>query len=266
MPRVDFDGVSLNYTDEGSGEPIFLIHGFPLSSELWTPQRAALSASYRVIAPDLRGHGQSDPPHGAATIGTYADDVVAIMDELGIGQATVGGLSMGGYVLMALLARHPDRVRGVVLMATKAPGDTEAGKQARNEMIALAETEGAAAVAEKMLPKMLTARTRAENPELADYVRSMMAGTSVEGIVGALQALRDRPDSTAVLQGLQLPALILVGSADELTPPAEAEAMQRAIPGARLELVPDAAHLLNLEQPAVVDQAILRFLDDTFQD
>ena len=266
MPTLDFDGVSLHYTDEGAGEPVILIHGFPLSSELWTPQRAALSARYRVIAPDLRGHGRSDPPHGAATISTYADDIVAIMDGLGIGEATVGGLSMGGYVTMALLARHPERVRGVMLLATKAPGDTAAGKQARNEMIRAAEAEGAAAVAEKMLPKMLTSRTRAENPELTEFVRSMMAATPVEGIVGALHALRDRPDSTAVLQGLRMPALILVGSEDELTPPAEAEAMQRAIPGARLELVPDAAHLLNLEQPALVDQAILRFLDDTFQD
>src|SRR5918998_881617 len=107
MPTMDLDGVSLHYTDEGEGEPILLIHGFPLSSELWRPQRAALSGSYRVIAPDLRGHGRSDPPHAQHSIDQYADEIVALLDELGIGQATIGGLSMGGYILMAILRRRP---------------------------------------------------------------------------------------------------------------------------------------------------------------
>ncbi len=265
MPTIDIGGVTLHYTDEGSGEPVVLLHGFPHSAELWTPQRAALSGSYRVIAPDLRGHGRSDPPHGAVSIDLYADDVVALMDELGIGEATVGGLSMGGYVLMALLRRRPDRVRAVMLMATKAPGDTEAGKQARNDMIALAQEEGAGAVADRMLPRMVTARTRAENPDLVEFVRSMMAGTSVEGIVAAQSAMRDRPDSTPTLAGLQLPALILVGQEDELTPPAEAEAMHRTIAGSRLEVIPDAAHVLNLEQPEAVNSAILGFLEELYQ-
>ena len=263
MPTVDLDGITLHYTDEGTGEPVVLLHGFPLSTELWKPQRAALTATYRVIALDLRGHGRSDPPHGASSIGMYADDVVAILDELGIGQATVAGLSMGGYVVMALLRRHPERVQGVMLLATKAPGDTEAGKQGRNDMIALAEAEGAASVAEKMLPKMLTERTRTENPDLVEFVRTMMASTPVEGIVGALTALRDRPDSTETLSTLRLPALILAGANDELIPPAEAESMHQAITGSRLQIVPDAAHLLNLEQPEIVNAAMLSFLDET---
>jgi 3-oxoadipate enol-lactonase len=266
MPTIDLDGVSLHYTDEGSGEPVVLIHGFPLSLELWKPQRAALSAGYRVIAPDLRGHGRSDPPPDDLSIGQYADDVVALMDALGIGAATVGGLSMGGYVVMALLRRHPNRVRGIMLMATKATADTESGKQGRNEMIALAQSEGAAAVADKMLPRMLTARTRAEDPELVEFVRSMMASISVAGIVGALKALRDRPDSTSTLQGLRLPALILGGAEDEIATRADLEAMHHAIPGSVLELVPDAAHLVNLEQPEAVNRAILGFLEQTFQD
>lgn len=263
MPTVDLDGISLHYMDEGAGEPVVLVHGFPFSAEMWKPQRAALSASHRVITPDLRGHGRSDPPHGAASIGMYADDIVAILDELGVGQATVAGLSMGGYVVMALLGRHPERVRGVMLMATKAPGDTDAGKQGRNEMIRLAEEEGAAAVAEKLLPKMLTARTRAENGELVEFVRTMMVGTPVEGIVGALHALRDRPDSTETLTALQIPALVLAGGSDELIPPAEAERMHAAISGSQLEIVPDAAHLLNLEQPEAVNAAMMAFLQRT---
>ena len=136
MPAIDLDGMTLHYTDEGEGEPVILIHGFPLSSELWTPQRAALSANYRVLALDLRGHGMSEPPHGAASVEMYADDIMAFMDALGIGAANLAGLSMGGYIVMALLRRYPDRVRSIMLLATKAPGDTDAGKQARNDMIA----------------------------------------------------------------------------------------------------------------------------------
>ena len=263
MPTIDLDGIALHYTDEGTGEPVVLVHGFPHSSDLWTPQRAALSADYRVICPDLRGHGPSDPPHGVASVDMYADDIVALLDYLGIGQAAVGGLSMGGYIVMALLRRRPDRLRAVMLMATKAPGDTEAGKQGRDDMIALAEQEGAGAVADKLLPKMLTVRTRTDNQDLVTFVREMMAGTSVEGVVGALNALRDRPDSTATLHGLDLPALILVGQEDEITPPAEATAMRGLLANARLEVIPDAAHLLNLEQPEAVNHALLQFLDAT---
>ena len=263
MPTVDLDGISLHYLDEGAGEPVVLVHGFPLSAEMWKPQRAALSASHRVLTPDLRGHGRSDPPHGAASIGMYADDIVAILDELGVGQATVAGLSMGGYVVMALLRRHPERVRGVMLMSTKAPGDNDAGKQGRNDMIRLAEDEGAAAVAEKLLPKLLTERTRAENAELVEFVRTMMAGTSVEGIVGALHALRDRPDSTETLAALTLPALVLAGANDDLMPPAEAERIHDAIAGSELEIVPDASHLLNLEQPEAVNATMMAFLQRT---
>src|SRR4051812_45973878 len=196
MPHIDLDTITMAYTDEGAGEPLVLIHGYPLSSELWLPQRAALSDGYRVIAPDLRGHGRSDPPHGPLSIDVYADDIIALLDELGIGEATFAGLSMGGYVLMALLRRRPERVRAIMLLATKAPGDTEAGKKARDDMRDVAQSEGAGAIAERMLPRMLTERTRAESPELVTFVRTMMAGTSVEGIVGALSALRDRPDST----------------------------------------------------------------------
>ncbi len=265
MPAIDLGGITLNYSDEGSGEPVVLVHGFPLSSDLWRPQRAALSATYRVLAPDLRGHGRSDLPNNGATIDTYADDLVALLDALGIGAATIGGLSMGGYVLMALLRRHPERVRAVMLLATKAPGDTDAGKQARDEMIRLALEEGAGAVAEKMLPKMLTARTREQSPELVAFVREMMAATPVDGIVGALKALRDRPSSEATLQACSLPALILVGQEDELTPPAEARAMQALLRRSRLDEIPEASHLLNLEQPEAVNNAMLRFLDEMYQ-
>jgi pimeloyl-ACP methyl ester carboxylesterase len=112
MPTLDFDGVALQFEDEGSGEPVVLVHGFPFTADLWTPQRAALSASYRIITPNLRGFGGSDQHFGTPSLDVYADDIIAILDELGVAEVTVVGLSMGGYIAMALLRRRPDRVRG----------------------------------------------------------------------------------------------------------------------------------------------------------
>jgi pimeloyl-ACP methyl ester carboxylesterase len=265
MPTIDLDGVTLSYADEGIGEPVVLVHGFPLSSELWRPQRAALSASYRVLTPDLRGFGSSDPPYGAITVDTYADDLVALLDALGVGAATFAGLSMGGYILMALVRRHPERVRGLMLLATKASGDNEAGKQGRNAMIALVREAGAEAVAEKMLPNMLTARTREQSEELVAFVRHMMADSPVEGIAAALEALRDRPDSIKTLRACELPVLIVVGEEDQVTPPADASAMRDALGRSRLEVIPDAAHLVNLEQPEAVNAAMRGFLNELHQ-
>lgn len=260
MPYLTQNDIRLHHTDEGNGEPVLLIHGYPLSHAMWQPQRAALSAGYRVIAPDLRGHGLSDAPTGPITVDVFADDLAALLDALGIGQATVMGLSMGGYVTMALLRRHPQRIRAVALLATKMTADTATGRQGRNEMIILARTEGAAAIADAMLPKMLTEATRSDNPELAAHVHGMMAATPVAGIVGALEALRERPDATATLAAARLPALIVVGENDGVTPPSEAEAMQRTLPGAQLVRIPAAAHLLTLEQPAAVNEALGAFL------
>lgn len=266
MPSVDFDGVTLRYTDEGAGEPILLVHGFPLSHEMWMPQRAGLSGRYRVITPDLRGHGGSDAPHHPITMATYADDMVAIIDHLGIGAVTLAGLSMGGYVVMEMLRRHRDRVRAVMFLSTRMTPDSEVGKRARDDMVRLAREEGAGAVADKLLPDMLTEQTRAQNPGLTAFVRAIMASASVDGIVAALAALRDRPDSSATLQALDLPTLILAGSEDTVTPPADAEAMHAAVQGSRLETIPYAAHLLNLEQPESVNELLLSFLQPLYGD
>lgn len=257
MPTFEIiDGVTLFYHDEGQGEPVLLIHGFPLSSELYQPQRAALSNRFRVITPDLRGMGQSTALEEGYSMNIYADDLVALLDQLGIGQAIVGGMSMGGYVLFALLRRHPERVKGVLLLDTKAEADTEEGKAGRRTMAAQARSEGAGAIADAMLPKMLTERTRSERPELATFMREMMAATPVDGIVGALEALAERPDSRPLLTEIAVPTLVIGGSDDPITPPAVLEAMQQAIPGAQLVLIPGAAHAANVEAPDDVNRAI----------
>lgn len=262
MPTFDiFDGMVLFYNDEGQGEPLLLIHGFPLSSELFKPQRAALANQYRVITPDLRAMGRSGLPNsGVYSVDVYADDLVALLDHLGISMITVGGLSMGGYIVFSLVRRHPERIKGLILMDTKAGADTEEGRAGRRKMAEQARAEGATAIAEVMLPKMLTERTRTEQPELATFMRDMMAATPVEGIVGALDALADRPDSTPTLAEIKVPTLVIVGSEDTLTPPSEAEKLQSGIRGAQLVVIDGAAHAANVERPDEVNQALSAFL------
>lgn len=262
MPTFDLlDGLALYYTDEGAGEPIVLIHGFPFGGDLYRPQRAALSSRFRVITPDLRGMGQSDAPPEGYSMDTYADDVVALLDHLGIGQAIVGGMSMGGYVVFALSRRHPNRVKGLILLDTRAGADTEEGKAGRRRMIEQARNAAAGAVADAMLPKMLTEATRQESPELADFLRTMMAATPVDGIVGALQAMIERIDSRPMLPMIAVPTLIIVGSEDTVTPPAAAEEMQREIKDAQLVVIEGAAHAANLERPDEVNRAIAAWLE-----
>jgi 3-oxoadipate enol-lactonase len=263
MPAIDVvDGVSIFFHDEGQGEPLVLIHGFPLTSDLFQPQRAALSHRFRVITPDLRGMGRSDtlPDASDYSMATYADDIVALLDALGIGQAVVGGMSMGGYVVLALLRRHPERVKGAILLNTRANADSDEGRAGRYKMIEQAQDEGVGTIADAMLPKMLTEQTRVERPELAAFVREMMAGVPVAGIVGALSAMAARPDSTDLLSRIAVPALIIVGSADNVTPPSAAEAMQAAIPDAQLVVIDGAAHAANLERPDEVNRAIEQWM------
>ncbi len=263
MPTFDIvDGMALFYNDEGQGEPLLLVHGFPLSSDLFKPQRAALANQYRIITPDLRAMGRSDVPiDGVYSVDVYADDLIALLDELGISLITVGGLSMGGYIVFALLRRHPERIKGVILMDTKAEPDTEAGRENRRKMAEQARAEGAGATADVMLPKMLTERTRTEQPELATFLRDMMAATPVEGLVGALDALANRPDSTQTLAQIKVPTLVIVGSEDTLTPPSDAEKIRSGIEGAQLVVIDGAAHAANLERPNEVNEALAAFMD-----
>lgn len=258
MPHLDLlDDLSIFFHDEGTGEPIVLIHGFPLTSDMYQPQRAALSSRFRVITPDLRGAGRSDAPADGYSMDTYADDIVALLDHLGIGQAIVGGMSMGGYVVFALLRRHPERVKGVILIDTRAEADTDEVRANRFIMIDQARAEGAAPIADTLLPKMLTERTRRERPELAGWLREMMLAMPVDGIVGALQAMAVRPDSTDLLPMIGVPTLIIVGSDDPITPPEVAARMHNAIRDSRLVVVPDAAHAANVERPEQVNAAIM---------
>jgi 3-oxoadipate enol-lactonase len=258
--RLTVNGVNLAVEVRGEGPSILFIHGYPMDRSIWAHPMSSLDG-FRRIAPDLRGMGQSDAPDLGYSMETYAGDLAALLDALGVDEVVLCGLSMGGYIAFEFLRRWRKRVRGLVLMDTRAEADTPEGRRAREEAAALAREGGAEAIAEDMLPKLLSPTTRSRAPDLVDQVRAMIEATPVPGIVGALGALRDRPDSTDDLKTLDgLPVLVVVGEEDEVTPPARARAMAEAIPGAELLIIPGAAHVPSLERPTATTRALLGFL------
>lgn len=245
----------------GDGPPILFIHGFPLDRTMWRRLVGYLPGRLR-IAPDLRGVGLSDMPRDGYTMGAYADDLAALLLALDVERAVVCGLSMGGYVAFELLRRHPERISGLILANTRAEPDTAEGKRQRAELIALVEREGAGALAQRMLPRLLAARSLDALPEVVAHVRSMIADNPSVGLVGALSAMMERSDSTPLLGDIRVPTLVISGEEDQLLPLAHGEALAAAIPGARRTVIPEAGHLAPVERPAAVARAIAEFLWD----
>ena len=260
MTSIRINDINLAYTDVGTGPPIVLIHGYPFNRSLWTEQTEALNSKYRVVAPDLRGFGESDSSEGTATMARMAEDVAALMDALAIEQAVIGGLSMGGYVALAFARMFPARVKALVLADTRAQVDSEEGKQTRHQQAEKALSEGMAGIADAMLPKLLTPDTVSKRPELVKRVRDMMLKTKPEGAAAALLGMAERDDQTEFISSIRVPALILVGREDAITPVADSEKMQSRIEGSRLVVIENAGHVSNLEQTEQFNDALLGFL------
>lgn len=260
--RVRVDGGDLAVEIRGTGPALVFVHGFPLDRSMWRHQMAGFGRWQR-IALDLRGFGHSAGHGGgpAANLARHADDVAAVLDALGVRRAVLCGLSMGGYVLFEFWRRHADRVRALVFADTKAEADSAEGKRGRDELAAVAHHEGTAAVAERMLPRMLAAATAAAQPELVTAVREMAGRASVEGVVAALAAMRDRADSRELLAGIGVPTLVVGGAEDALTPPAVMRALTDGIAGAQFVAVPAAGHVAPLEQPLAVNRVLSDFLE-----
>ena len=241
--------------------PLLLIHGFPFDHLLWRHQVAALT-QWQCIAPDLRGAGASRGPIAVDefSMGAYADDLIALLDRSEVEQVVLCGLSMGGYIAFELLRRFADRVRAAILLNTKAAPDTPEGKLGRDALAARAQEGGVGAVVDALLPKLLAPATQERQPMVVREVREMILRQPVWGVVGALRALRDRPDSTPPLRRIRVPVLVVAGGDDQIAPAAEMEAMAHAIPGARFILVRDAGHMTPLEQPLALNEAISGFL------
>lgn len=257
--RIEAGGAELAVEIRGEGLPVLFVHGFPFDRSMWKHQLATL-AHYKRIAPDLRGAGASTAPDDGYSMSRYADDLVAVLEAAGVERAVVCGLSMGGYVTFELLRRHPKRVQALILCDTKAEADSPQGRRERDELAALAQSAGAAAVAERLLPALLAPATHTAQPEVVQQVREMIGRTSVAGIVGALHAMRDRPDSTALLPQIRVPTLVLGGADDAIASPAVMQAMAAAIPGSHFATIPSAGHLAPLEQPLAISRRLTDFL------
>ncbi len=254
---------SVRYLEAGSGRPLILLHAFPLSAEQWLPQLARVPQGWRFVAPDLRGFGGDDPgltANGSITMDTYAEDIAELMAHLDLPRATICGLSMGGYVAMALARVAPARVEGLVLADTRAGADSDDARAARDRMLALLEREGPGAVAADMLPKILGEKTARTQPDLVDVIRALIQSNRSDGIAAAIRAMKARPDSTDVLRQFTRRSLVLVGQDDVLTPLTEAEALHRSVPGSRLEAIPDAGHMSNLEAPEAFNRLLAEWL------
>jgi 3-oxoadipate enol-lactonase len=261
MSKASVRGVEMAYDDTGGGVPaLVLLHGFPFDRSMWRGQAEALGKEFRVVAPDLRGLGETPPGDGGVSIEGMAEDVAALLDELGLGRVALGGLSMGGYVAFEFFRKFPERVRALVLADTRPQADTEEGRRTREENARRALKEGLAPIVESMLPKLLSAETRGRGGEVLERVRAMMLGTSPEGAAAALRAMAVRRDQTDLLPSVNVPTLILVGSEDSITPHADSEAMRAKIAGSRLVVVEGAGHLSNVEQPEQFDRALVEFL------
>jgi 3-oxoadipate enol-lactonase len=247
------------YLEAGSGWPLVLLHAFPLTADLWRPQLERAPRGWRLLAPDLRGFGPGVPPT-SASMDEMAADVEAFLDAMEIDKAVIGGLSMGGYVTMALYRRAPARFTGMLLANTRPGPDSEDGRAARNAMIALVRTKGSRAVADQMLPKLLGTTSQRARPQLAALVRRLIEGNSPDGIAAAIEGLRDRPDSTAVLQGVSVPAMVITGEEDAIIPVSESEAMAAALARSQLVILPAAGHLSSLEVPDDFSEALGTFL------
>ena len=262
MNIVHVRGIEMAYEEAGSGTPVLLLHGFPFNRSMWNEQVAALSPRYRVITPDLRGHGETMVTDGPATMDQMARDVSALMEKLKISRATVGGLSMGGYVALALYKMFPLRVRALMLADTRAQADTEEARANRELQAEKALTEGMEVIAEAMLPKLLAPETISRRPEVVKQLREMIVNTKPAGAAAAQRGMAQRSDQLPFLWRIIAPTLIVVGKEDEITPVADSERMHREIGGSRLAVIEGAGHVSNLEQPAEFNRVLIKFLRD----
>ncbi len=255
---LEVGGAKLFYKSQGSGEPLLLIHGYPLSGELFKNNRAALSRRFRVITMDLRGFGKSSAPTAdPGSIETYASDALALMDALKIDKAVIGGMSMGGPIAFEIYRRAPERVRGLILITTLANPAGTVEKAIWGGMARKATDHGAASLVPELMKDMLTGRTQSRRPALVANLVGVISGASVRGDVAGAMALADRPDSLPTLATVRVPTLILAGGEDTVYPPVFSLKMQQGIAGSKLVVIPGASHAAIIEAAPAANRAIL---------
>ena len=261
--EVEINGFKMAYSEKGQGIPLLFIHGYPLNRKMWQPQLDGLSEFAHILAIDLRGHGDTQSISGPYSMDLFADDLNAFLDNLGIHKKIIlCGLSMGGYIAFAFFRKYSLKLSAMILSATRAAADSPEARTARDQSAKLAINMGVEAIVEGMLPRMLSPTTILNKPELVEQLREIMLHTSLEGVLGDLVGLKNRPDSTPTLAQIDLPVLVIAGEDDQIIPLFEVKAMHAALPSSRLVTVPEAGHLPNLENPIQFNQAIIKFLSE----
>jgi 3-oxoadipate enol-lactonase len=264
--KIHINDADIAYDDHGVGQPILFLHAFPLNRSMWEGQITALlnEQRFRLVALDWRGFGESESSRTLTTMELLADDVAALMDALGMQQAVLCGLSMGGYVAFAFLRKYPQRVSGLILADTKPDADTEEGKANRTKIAQLAEAQGPGAVVDLQLPNLISNYTRQHHLEVEALVRRLAEAATGSGIAAVSRGMAQRADSTDLLSQITVPTLVVVGEQDALTAPSVAQEYAAKIPGARFAVIPHAGHLSNLEQPEAFLEVTCNFLLASF--
>jgi len=241
MNSIIVNGIKLSFTRRGKGRPLVLVHGFPLDSSSWNEIIPLLENEFDIIAPDLRGFGQSTTLVSVYTISDMADDLAGLLDSIGIEKTAIAGHSMGGYVALAFARKYPGRVNGLGLISSQAAADPPDRKEGRYKTAAEVDEKGVGVLAEAMTPK-LSADVRVQN-----FVRSLIQRQSKAGLIGALKAMAERQDSTAIVPTFKFPMLLVHGDADALIPIDRSRDMKTAAPTAKLVELKGAGHMPMME-------------------
>ncbi|WP_327129464.1 alpha/beta fold hydrolase [Streptomyces sp. NBC_01727] len=264
MSRISVNGISIGYDDvgsEGPEPPLVLVHGHPFNRSMWAPQLEYFGSSgRRVIAPDLRGYGESTVVPGKTPLETFARDIASLLDHLGVDRFILGGLSMGGQIVMDIHRLFPERICGLLLADTTPQAETQEGRQGRHDTADRLLREGMTPHAHEVLPKMVTPTNIRRLPAVAEHVLGMMRGTSPEGAAAALRGRAERPDYCETLERVGVPTLVVVGSDDEFTPVEDAQLMHKLVQGSTLAVIEGAGHMPNLERTAEFNEALRNLL------
>ncbi|HXR15810.1 MAG TPA: alpha/beta fold hydrolase [Terriglobales bacterium] len=261
MPRITSGDAEIFYEVLGSGPPVVLLHPFPANHELWKPAAQDLASHYRVILPDLRGHGDSGIGEGPATMAKHAADIARVLDHEDVGRAPFAGVSIGGYVLFEFWRKHRGRVEALVLCNTKAQADTSEARVARLQAAADVLERGTEPFFQSMIPKLMGKTSQSTRPDLVESALRMMRKMSPEDVASVQRGMAERPDSVETLKTINVPTLIVTGDEDILTGMAEADLMRQNISGSQMKVVAKAGHYSPWEQPQEVGKLVRQFLD-----
>lgn len=259
--RIKSSDAEISYWTLGDGPPVVLLHPFPVNHEFWVPVTESLMSRYRLILPDLRGHGESGIGDGPATMQKHAIDIARIMDDADVGRSPLIGVSIGGYVIFEFWRMYRGRVAALGLCNTKAPADGPEARTGRLQAAADVLERGTEPFFELMIPKLLGKSTRENRPDLVDGALGMMRKMSSEDIAQVQRGMAERPDSIDTLKTINVPTLIVTGDEDIMTGVNEAERMRQNIAGGQLRVIAKAGHYSPWEQPAEVARSLRSFLD-----